>query len=165
MDESHKLDDSRGATGCLDYKCIRLIWTLHQHLTVQMWPFSQHRPREVESRTLGPNLTRYLHQMKITYLDSCRYDNSIFVDMYICDTLWLPGKWVLNGYFRPTGSRLLGYENTLFYNDGYQIQINTVVTSLVIFGAHMNILLLYKSRYSCLLNGRIHSPNYVDCWT
>ena len=28
-----------------------------------------------------PNLTKSLHQMKITYLDSHRYDNRIFVDM------------------------------------------------------------------------------------
>ena len=43
------------------------------------------------------------------------------------------------------------------------MQIKAVVTFLILFDVHMNILSIIKVKiFSCSLHGHIDSPNYVD---
>lgn len=46
---------------------------------------------------------------------------------------------------------LLGYENTLLVQDGYRIQTEAIATFLIVFGAHVNILINIKVKNLVLI--------------
>ena len=52
--------------------------------------------------------------------------------------------------------------NTQLARDDGQIQIVAVVIFLIGFGAHIDILFIFKVKISVLIEWSYRSPNYVD---